>query len=236
MALTYTYGDVLSMISPSIARGTEDEKSAHVCNIALNKVWMRYDWPEFMAVLPPFALTPGEQDHGAPAVAVPSDFGGLKQANLIQLSSIPAERTPIDIVRDLVLTPAMDLPKQICYLPATASFRVYPRVPLNMAAPLWQIDGTYKQNPTKVSASSIHSTLLPFDDRYLQVWVEMIRWAAWALAGDPRAGDVVYANRQTSFTGQLAKAMAAVDSMANDAGLILGDGVIVPQPDLWFGF
>lgn len=236
MARTYTYGDVLSMIASSVLRSTEDDKAVHVANLALNKIWKRYDWPESLAALPPFALTPGEQDHGAPAVAIPSDFAGLRRATLIELNGIPARRTPIKhIVRNLDLTNACDLPEAISYEPSTAAFRVYPRVPLNIGSPSWMVDGVYKKEATKVTAATLHSTLLPFDDRYLETWIEMMRWAAWSLQGNPGAGDVVVANRQMSFTGQLAKAMASVDAMASDSGLLLGDSLVQPDPDLWFG-
>jgi hypothetical protein len=235
MAKTYTYGDVLSLISSQIPKVTEDDKAVFISNLALNKIWNRHDWPESLAPLPPFALTPGEQDHGAPAAAIPSDFGGLRKANFVELSSAPAKRwPPLRIIRDLVYTEAEGYPEAISWEPSVSAFRVYPRVPQNITAPLYQIDGTYKIRPEKITASAIHSTTLPFDDQYLHVFLEWAKWAAWTLTSSPQAGGVVYANRQKTYTGQLAHAVDAVDSMANDAGLILGDAVIHPDPDTWF--
>jgi hypothetical protein len=235
MAQTYTYGDVLSMIATSALRSTEDDKAAHIANLALNKIWKRYDWPESVAALPPFALTPGEQDHGAPAVSVPPDFSGLRSATLVELNGIPARRTPIKrIARSLQLTNAQDLPEAISYEPSVDAFRLYPRVPSNISGPTFFIDGVYKKNPTKVTSSTIHSTLLPFDDRYLETWIEVMRWASWTLQGNPQAGGVVMANGQKSFSGQLARAEEAMAAMASDAGLFLGDALVQPDPELWF--
>lgn len=235
MAHTYTYGDVLNMIASSSLRSTEDDKAAHIANLALNKIWKRYDWPESVAALPPFSLTPGEQDHGAPAVAVPDDFSGLRTATFIQLGGIPAMRTPLKrIVRSLKLTNICGIPEAISYEGWVDGFRLFPRVPQGIASPTWMIDGVYKKNPTKVTSDAIHSTLLPFDDRYLEAWIEVMRWAAWSLQGNPQAGEVVNANKQSSFTGQLAKAMSAIDMMAADMGLNMGDSVVEPDVDLWY--
>jgi hypothetical protein len=233
MAKTYTYGDVLSLIANQIPKVTEEDKAPFILNMALNKVWKRYDWPESLAALPPFSLTPGEQDHGSPQASVPSDFYGLREANLVELNGLPAVRTPLHVHRNIPLTDFTGMPREISWEPSVAAFRLHPRVPLNIGTPLYMVDGKYKIRPTKLTSSVIHSTLLPFDDLYIDMWVALAKWAAWDLAGNPMAGDVVYSARGVSFSGQLAKAMSAIDLMASDAGLLLGDGVISPSEMLW---
>jgi hypothetical protein len=229
MAKTYTYGDVISLISTQIPKVAEEDKAAFILNMALNKIWKRYDWPESLAALPPFALTPGEQDHGAPTAAVPADFYGLRQANLVELAGVPARRTPLHVRRDLALTDFTGMPAEISWEPSVLAFRVFPRVPESIGSPIHMIDGKYKIRPTKLASSVLHSTLLPFDDVYMNVWVETAKWAAWNLAGNPMAGEVAYSSRGASYSGQLAKAIHAIDEMASDAGLILGDAVITPS-------
>lgn len=235
MARTYTWGDVLSLISSQIPKVTEDGKAPFICNLAQNKIWTAFDWPESVAPLPPFSLTPGEQDHGAPAVAVPTDFGGLRMACLVELNGAPARRfPPLNIFRDLPYTEVEDLPTEICWEPSFSAFRVFPRVPSNYTAPIYQIDGKYKIRPTKITASTIHSTFLPFDDMYFHVFVETAKWAAWSLTSSQQAGEVAVSGRQRTYTGQLAKAMDAITGMASDAGLLLGDATVSPAPDGWF--
>jgi hypothetical protein len=221
MAKTYTYGDVLSLIANQIPKVTEEDKAPFILNMALNKVWKRYDWPESLAALPPFSLTPGEQDHGSPQASVPSDFYGLREANLVELCGLPAVRTPLHVHRNIPLTDYTDLPREISWEPSVAAFRVHPRVPENIGTPLYMIDGKYKIRPTKLTASVIHSTLLPFDDMYIDMWIALAKWAAWDLAGNPQVD------------AQLQKAEVAIARMASDAGLLLGDGVISPSEMLW---
>jgi hypothetical protein len=229
MAKTYTYGDVISLISRQVPKATEEDTASFILNMALNKIWKRYDWPESLAPLPPFSLIPGEQDHGSPQASVPSDFYGLREANLVELTGLPAVRTDLHVHRNIPLTDFTGMPREIGYEPSVSAFRVHPRVPLNIWAPLYMIDGKYKVRPTKLTASVIHSTLLPFDDIYIDMWVAVAKWAAWDLAGSPLAGEVVYSTRGISYNGQLAKAMNAIDAMASDAGLLLGDGTVAPS-------
>lgn len=231
---TYTWGELLTLVSNQIPKSTESDKAAFILNVALDKVWRRYDWPESTAPLPPFALQPGEQDYGPPTIAVPPDFDGLRIANFVQLTGYPAVRDPLQIRRNLTRTNLTGLPKEISYEPSIYSFRIFPRPPENYGAPYYQIDGKYKKRATKLVAADLHSTLMPFDDKYLGMWVDVAKWAAWDIAGNPQAGEVTYSSRGKQFTGQLAKAMSAIDEMASDAGLLLGDDVVTPV-EPWLG-
>lgn len=235
MARSYTFGDVVSMINNVIPKTTEDDKVAHICNLAQNKIWRRYDFKETLSQLPPFSLTPGDQDYSAPAIAVPADFNGLRIAQFVQMTSIPAFRTDLKIYKDLVYTQVQSLPECICYEPSIQGFRIYPRCPNNIGGPIYKIDGVYKRLPDKIFASTVQATLLPFEDQYLSVWVEALRWAGWSLAGDPRAGQVVIsAGKQMSYSGQLAVAMAELDNMASNEGLFRGDANVTPVDNPWY--
>jgi hypothetical protein len=110
---TFTYGDALLTACKGISRQIQDDYGQVIVNIALYDIWMKYDWRESTAVLPPFYLIPNEQDHGAPAVAVPGDFFGLRWANIRRSSTIPPMRQPLQIIRDLVLTHIRYIPHAI---------------------------------------------------------------------------------------------------------------------------
>lgn len=230
MGRTYTYGDVLNLVSSLVVKSAEKDKGIFMLNLAVNKVWKAFPFPQTTAPLPPFALQPGEQDYGAPTVSVPADFDHLLQANFVELTSNVATRNPMHIHRNLTKTDMVGWPNQISYLPSIYSFRIFPRPPVNMAAPLYIIDGLYKILPPKLEAEDIHSTLLPFDDKYMGMWFEVMKWAAYNLSGNPQAGEVQYTPKGISYNGQLAKAMATIDEMARDAGLVLGDAVVTPEP------
>ncbi len=233
MAITYTFSDVMNAAQRTFSRQVESDAAAFVCNIFMNEIWNKYDWRESLTVLPPFYLIPNEQDHGTPAVAVPSDFLGLRQAYLTRLTSTPVYRVPLTVLKNLNLTTLYGPPGQIGFDSGKQSFRVFPRVPANMGSPEWCIQGDYKKRPTKITAANLSSTLLPFDDLYLSNMIEVFKWAAWQMAGDQRAGGVqVNSSGNAVFTGQYANAQEAIYKMAENEGFELGDVNIAPREPL----
>lgn len=234
MASTYYYADITNIISRFIPKVSDSDLAAFIANQSIYEIWERYDWRESLVKLPPIYLIPNEQDLNTPAASVPTDFLGLRQAYLVQLNSgNPAFTRPLGCLKDLGLTNIVGLPTDVGYESSTNSFRVFPRTPNNIGAPNWIIKGVYKKRPTKLTATTISSTLLPFDDMYLGTMVEVFKWAAWNLAGDPRAGGVQKTkNGGTAFTGQYATAMEAIDSMAANEGLEMGDVSIAPAAPL----
>lgn len=229
---TYTYGDVLSIAGKVTTRPVEDAHAQFIANAANNLIWMRYDWRETIATLPPFFLIPDEQDHGAPQVSIPTDFFGLRTAWIQRNLSAPPTRIRLAIIKNLEVTHVRSLPNAITYNSAADAFRVFPRVPPNIGSPDYMVCGEYKIRPTKVTATTLATTTLPFDDVYFQVWVDVMKWAILNFGGDPRAGEVSVQNGQTIYTGQLARAIAAIDEMATHEGLELGDPVIAPAEPL----
>lgn len=220
MGQTYYYSDVVNMISPNISRNVEASTAAHVCNIVTNEIWKRFDWRESLATLPPFYLVPREQDYGAPAVSVPTDFMGLRQAFYTNLNSSPVYYFPLTYARDLGTTSVEGFPTSISYQRDKAAFRVFPLVPANFGAPYYMITGTYKKEPTKVTAANYTNTYLPFEDIYLEVWLEGLKWAFWNLQGDQRAMD------------QYGLFRIAIEQMASNEGLELADPILAPREGL----
>jgi len=232
VAKTVTYADVLSMISRNITRGTEDALAATICNLATDQIWNRYDWRESLTVLPPFFPIPNEQDHGTPFVMVPSDFLGLRYMWLSRVDSSPAFKfDPLGILKDLPLTHVRDLPRSVSYRPEVSGFRLFPRFPENIGCPEYVMEGVYKKRPTKITTATLN-TLLPFDDLYIRAFLEAMRWAAYDLNQDPRAGATQSSNGATVETGQLAIMNNAIDWMAQDQGLNDGNIAISPAEPL----
>jgi len=229
MAITYKYLDALNAAGKVIPRIVEDDQAAFLCNEATNEVWSRYDWRESVVQLPPFYLVPNEQDHGPPSVAVPADFLGLRMAYLVRLTSSPPTRSELLVMRDVRLTQVRALAHAIGYEPARKSFRLYHRVPSNIGASDYMVDGEYKKRPTKITSTIIASTDLPFDDLYFGVMVEALKWAAWKAAGDGRAGQIQVQGGRALLAGQRAVLQERIDWMAANEGLELGDPQIAPS-------
>ena len=233
MALTFTYADALNFIRNQVPAAAEEQKAPIICNIGTNLIWNAFDWRETIEVLPPFWLSPEVQDYGAPLVIVPADFLGLREAQVTDLSSIPPAKYPIRILKFLEPTHMKDLPRSISYEPSVNSFRVFPRVPDSIGAARWKIDGVYKKRPMLLTSTNYTATILPFDDLYFQVWIEVLRWASFSAVGDQRAGQAVQrGNGSVQYTGQLANAMAFIQAMAANEGFNLGDTTVAPSEGL----
>jgi hypothetical protein len=236
MAYTSTYADALNFIQPQVPAVLQDQKAATMCNIGTNLIWNAFDWRETIKILPPFWLSPWIQDYGSPLVIVPDDFLGLKEAQLTDLSNIPPLKYPMRVVKFLEPTHMKSIPNMISYEPSVESFRVFPRVPSGIGAARWKVDGVYKKRPTLVTAQNYTSTALPFDDLYFQVWLEVLRWAAFSATGDQRAGAAMQLpNGAVQYSGQLGTAMSFIHAMAANEGFNLGNTTIAPSEPLSIG-
>jgi hypothetical protein len=134
-------------------------------------------------------------------------------------------------MKNLEITHLCSIPHAISYNAETRSFRLFPRVPENMAAPQWQVVGSYKKRPALITNSTLE-TLLPFDDMYLPVWLAAARWAALEASGSPEAGQFQSNGAFFIPTGALSKALGAIDLMAKQEGLQDGDDHIHPDGSL----
>lgn len=230
MAATYTYNDLLSMVK-TFPRDQQNNLAPVLCNLATNLIWHAYDWRESISVLPPFYLIPGEQDHRLPPIIVPTNFHGFRKTDLARYTSGAIAKSPLEPIKDLALTHIQAPPTAISYEKSFEGFRLHPRVPFNIGSPTWFVEGTYKARPTKITNTTMDSTL-PFDDQYLNVWVEALQWAYLKMSNSPSAGLAQINGPQTVFSGQLANAMAAIDVMAANEGLNDSDAQIAPSSPL----
>ena len=228
---TYTWRDVMDIAGRKAGRSLTDDLAAHICNITLNWVWDKYDWRESLTTLPPFYLAPLVQDYGAPQLVIPSDYYGLRYANLVRIDASPPTRQPLEIIKDLMPTHVRYLPHAICYVSDKQAFRVFPRIPDNIGSPTYLVEGQYKNRPTLITAGTL-TTLLPFDDIYLEMWIETMKWVMWTVDSDPRAGQITLSNGSLAATGQAAIMMNMIDWVASREGLELGEPTISPAEPL----
>jgi hypothetical protein len=233
MARTYTYADVLNFVGANFNKVLTDAYGAMLCDQTASMVWNAADWRQSLGSLAPFYLSPLEQDYGAPLVQVPTDFLGLRTANLVYVPTQPPSREPLHVLRQLDKTDACGLPSAISYEPSVRKFRLDKLAPNGAAASAYMVEGTYKRTPTKVLATDLASSTLPFDDAYLRVFTSGLLYNYFAATSDPRAGQIQHArNGSSTCTGQLAVFLDALAEMAADEQLNLGDLTIAPAAPL----
>lgn len=209
MAETYSYSQALNVAAKQLPKILEDQYAALACNFATSLVWDAADWDESLAALPPFYLQPGEQDHGPPLPLVPSDFEGLRRAQ-IQDYQGQVYVEVLAVSQNLNETWVQGVPTSISYEAAKKAFRLFPRVPNGYCAPVYFVTGTYKKRAVQITNSTLDA-LLPLDDKYFFIWVEALRWAFFQLSGDSKAGEVTIQDGRKVYTGQLAKVMHLVE-------------------------
>jgi hypothetical protein len=229
--MAYTWNDLLSMVDPVVHRLVKDRQAATVCNRALLEIWDEYDWRESLAEHDPWYLIPARQDYPSPFSATPSDFRGLRKTYLIYTAGDPPVYQPLNVLRNLEPTLAMRLPEAISYEPSISGYRVFPRPPRSMGSPDWMIGGTYKKEPARVTNGTLAGST-PFADDFLEALLQGIKWAAFDLAGDQRAGGTQVQDNFKVHTGQYGNFMAAIAEIAGDYGLDDGDHKVSPSEPL----
>lgn len=218
MSRTYTWEDVLAYLYQNVPRVSESQVGPLVCNQILNMMWDKCDWRETMADMPPWHPIAGEQDHYSPLVCAPSDFRGLRKAQIFGIASDPPFEKALLVTKDLKETWYMALPDDISYDTARQCFRLFPRFPEGLDPTDWVIQCTYKKNPTKVTGATINS-VIPFDDHYFQTLVDV---GHYCLAKtDPR--------RIREYEALRAQAEYSLERKAAEEGINLGDQPIAPQ-------
>lgn len=246
MAGSFTFQELVIAASDVSTRALENSLAPVACNMALNEVWRRHDWRESLADFPPFYLVPLVQDYGPPVSGVPTDFLGLRRAYYINLSAgneVPYTKE-LTCPGDLPASADPQEPESLCYYESTRKFRVHPLVPPSYGSPYHLIEGKYKKKPaitiksdatvtlTKITAQYLNDALIPFNDLYLTMWIEAVKWALMDLAGNPKAGGVQLQNGVEAYYGQYATMMAAIGQMADTEAGEIGPAPAHPQRSL----
>jgi hypothetical protein len=231
MASTYTYGDSIAMVATVSPRAMQENNGAMLCDKAVSMIWSAADWRQSLTTLPPFYLTPGDQDYGAPMSVVPSDFLGLRQAYVTYLGQEPPSHGNLLEVRShLDLTHEENEPTLISYLADARRFRIWHRFPNSCEVAKYMVEGTYKKAHTKVVADNLNSVALPFDDDYFRVFCEVLKYQVFSATGDPRAGEIVAGRRgqNPTYTKQLGVAWTCIGEMMDHEAVQFGAEYVSP--------
>lgn len=229
----YTFADILNVAGRKFPKTLSDDLGPVLCNLTQDYIWDKYDWRASLTTLPPFYLAPSVQDYGAPAVVIPTDYYGLRTANLLATNTTPVSVIPLKIIKDLQPTHIRYLPHAISYVSDLAAFRIFPRCPDNVGSPTYLIGGTYKNRLARVTAADMKTATLPLDDNYFEMFVETMKYIAYVMDGDQRAGQITINNRgEFTTTGQAGVAKALIDWAASCEGLEMGDPEISPSEPL----
>lgn len=222
MASTYSYADVVNYVGHEFPKLMMDSFGPMLVDQANSIIWNAEDWRISLGTISPFFLVPEQQDYGAPDVVIPSDFYGLRAADLVYNATKPAMRyPPMEIKRYLNVTNWEGRPAEISYEAQVGKFRVNPRPSSAFGASKWQIECVYKKNPTRISATSLQSSKIPFDDKYFNVFIEALRYVSMSHAKDYKGA----MEQQQVMNYWIAK-------MASEEAINLGNQTIAPSQPL----
>lgn len=229
--ITYTYNDAWQVARPQYDRSVEPVALEYATNRAVNLMWQAYDWRGTTAPLPPFWIVPYTQDYGTPFYVVPSDFLGLREIYLTQVSTSTGDQTPMKVLRNLDVTAMSGMPQSICYRPDVRALRIHPMPPGGYVAPNWLIEGTYKIRPPKITRSTLGNLIL-WDDIYFGVFAECCAWAALACSGKREA-----AMQQLGVVHELLRETTGTESLELGApSLAPSEGFGIIRPSGWNSF
>jgi hypothetical protein len=222
---TYNLGDVVNAAAATIPRISEAKYVDLICNGTQQAIWDRFDWRETIAALPPFWCVPDQQDYGAPEVIVPTNFSGLRKAQMFQIQQWPEIYWDLKCLRELPVNGARGISDSISYNKSTQSFRLSRRPTGNMAAGNWMVSGDYKILPTKVTKANYTTFPLFSDDKYFDVWLAMMKAVA-----------TKYVPSIPNKDSLLQEATIELLKMASDEGFDLGETPIAPSEGLVTGY
>ncbi len=220
MASTFTYNDAWGLAGLQWPRSGDTTGNRYALNMAIERMWLAYDWRGTVVEMPPVWMVAGKQDYGPPFYSVPSDFYGLREVYLVWLVGCGSPHTPLKVVENLERTSSMGLPKDICYRPSAGALRVHPLPPFGVNSPQYLIDGTYKKQALKISSANLSDTLF-WDDIYFTAFVQAVAWAGLLCLGKRREAaeqEIVFLN--------------ALHLATSSAALEAGDPTIHPQEPL----
>lgn len=175
MAATYTWQDAINVVAARNPRLIEGNTGVLIADQAASEIWNFADWRWSLAKVAPFFMVPAIQDYVTPYISIPTDFLGLRSADLVYNGTEPATRyPPLTIDRFLPITYVMTRPTAISFEATTSGFRLHPRPPSGIGPMDYQIECTYKKLPVKITAASL-TGVLPFADTYFSVAVAAVR-------------------------------------------------------------
>jgi hypothetical protein len=199
MAKTYTYSDAITIVGAALPSLKVAAHGATMADEVNGLIWNFADFGFTLGEMTPFYLVPATQDYFSPLVTIPSDFIGLRSAELHWTDGSSTRFLhPLLPRRGAENTVREELPTLMAYLPETETIRLYPQPPASLPSGQYIVTNIrYKKQPTKVTTSTLIS-VLPFDDRYFPVFQAGLRWVGLRDTGSQAAP-----NAQATFFAML---------------------------------
>jgi len=216
MASTYTYQNVYDQ-AVLFSRNVTIPSAQQIllADMVNNEIWVYpFPWRWTLSNLTAISLVDDTQDY----TVGDSDFFVLTKAWLTRTDLTPDEYHMLDIVdflpTQLSVKQQFRIHRSIAYQKVAGNDRLRleyaAEIPSGVTV---QIDGEYKQTPTKITALS---QVIPFDDRYLQVAVNGLVYYIYRLDNDPRAGDMrIDKSGDRVYTGAFGTYMNSLWAMAS---------------------
>lgn len=227
-----------------MSRLRESEYIADMTTKLINRVW-RWDWRESLNAIPPFYLVGDKQDYGRPIYAVPTDFSGLRKANLVRVvdsanstQRLAPQSVPMRCVARQNPQRIYGIPNILSFEPSEAVFRVFPILSPTINTNEYFVEGVYKKLPqsnlydtstvigapilaSEITGANYSNTLLPLDDR----WYDLLSDVA-----------VQIARKQEVNATDALKIDSYIDSLlagaAREEGVEIGGALVHPSEAL----
>lgn len=219
--------NAVSIVSPGRIEGHQP----YIINKASHLIWRSYNWICYISPLPPFWLSPGMNTYGSPVYELPTDFHALLSAYIWNIEDQTVEQE-LKILRDRQASEtSCYFPDIITYDRATRYLRFYPGVSDSIDNCTYLVKGSYKKYYDRVEADNLTSLVIPFPHIYFPAVQKVVEWALLDYIKDPRAGEIQTDNnnRIISANGSLAQALNAINSIAFDEGMSLGNNTVSPD-------
>ena len=225
MAYTYRWQDLIVLVSKQVKNIPTQSLDAIHCDLVSTRIASRLPWAPGTTTIAAgqIPLANGQQDYDPP-----SNIWRLTDASLRCTSITPNDDMTITVRSELPvdLMPVSPYAITSVALQAGAGRLRLSAAVLIPSGTTWELRGTYQINPTKVTSTSQY---LWFDDRYVYVAVEGLKYWYMQLADDPRAGSTAGTwPGDITYTGQLAQFMSSLKEMS-DAEDIGGDMQAIPD-------
>jgi len=235
---TIYLNEALNAVASLIPRAKEDILACVILNAAISECWRRYPWPSYMTKWEPFWLVPGVQDYpwvcGQNYAPNFDRFWAIDSAILVNLYQEPPVNvislTPVDKLRE---THFHALPRNISIEHADNAVRVFPRPPQNLDNQWWQVECTVKLTPAKVTPENIYTTLVPLEDLHFHAFLEVLKWVAYRILGDPRANEAMPVALEALESAAAAEGCRNPQRVIAPAAPLVGGGGLPPFIQWW---
>jgi hypothetical protein len=214
LASTYTPNDAVTLVRNFIRNAPLAALDHEIVDLIHSTIWTHYPWKWVQASLTAITCVDGTQDYTIDAGD--TDVRKVLRVRLVRTSDTPDTYIDLDrrdwLAPDLMATGAGGM-SLFAEEPVTGKIRLERAISLGTGETV-QIQGEYWKDPIKITNSELGDAFA-FPDQFYSVFVEGLKWQAYAFLDDSRAGSVqTQKNGGTVYTGQLGVFRTMLDDMA----------------------